>query len=283
MTKLVLKFDEWLARDQNAWLTAIREGDILDGCGPATHWRETTRRINIEHYGRWLSFLIRSNRLEPGSTPHERVTQSNIRAFITELQSRVAPCTTVGALVGLKVTIKAMAPDQSWLWLETSVNRLNVRANSSKDKRPKMRPTPEIVAYALKELDRLSATALSRRIERVAYRDALMIGLMALRPLRLGNFTSLDIGNRLIRNDGTWQIEIPGSETKKWRSPFLRCSRHHSTLSRGIHFACPRSVHFNGTRSDECIVAWLRRSPLCLPFHSLSFRICHRALVRRRD
>ena len=34
-----------------------------------------------------------------------------------------------------------------------------------------------------------------------------MLALMALRPLRLGNFTSLDLGGRFSRLGETWQIQ----------------------------------------------------------------------------
>lgn len=82
------------------------------------------------------------------------------------------------------------------------------------DKHARMRSTSEIHQHALNELQRLRQTTLGRRIERVVFRDALKIALMACRPLRLGNFTSLDIGGRFHQEAGLWMIGIPGNETK---------------------------------------------------------------------
>lgn len=214
MVKLYLPYADWPEQDKAAWNTAIAEGDVLDGSGPASHWRQTTRRTNIHHYGRWLSFLVRSGIDIGKSAPADRITQDTVRAYVAELQSRIAPRTAVSSMVGLKVMIKAMAPGRSWQWLAEVCNRLNVQSYPIKDKRSKMRSTTEIVDRALVELEMLLQTSLSRRIERVGFRDALMVALIATRPLRLGNFTSLDIGGRFARQADGWLISIPGPETK---------------------------------------------------------------------
>ena len=51
-------------------------------------------------------------------------------------------------------------------------------------------------------------------MERVAYRDTLMLAMLAARPLRLKNFTNLLIGKHLLREGATWLLVIPGEETK---------------------------------------------------------------------
>lgn len=77
-----------------------------------------------------------------------------------------------------------------------------------------MRPTGEIYAVAIKELDRLLATPLTRRIERVGYRDALMLAMLVARPIRLKNFTNVLIGQHLVRQGTIWLLVIPAEETK---------------------------------------------------------------------
>ena len=79
MVNIYLPFEDWPNEDHAAWTSAIREGDVLDGRGPAAHWRGTTRRTNIHHYGRWLSFLIRQGSDIHATTPAERVTEENVR------------------------------------------------------------------------------------------------------------------------------------------------------------------------------------------------------------
>jgi integrase/recombinase XerD len=194
MSRRYLPFDAWPSGDQAAWRAAIAKGDILDGQGPAAHWAGATRRTNLQHYSRWLGFLMAEDRLGEGLRPEERVTPDAVRAYVLCLQAEIAPRTVVSALVGLKVVIKAMTPQANWRWLADVCNALNRRSSPSKDKRARMRPTGEIHAAALAELGRLSKTALRRRIDRVAFRDTLMLAILAARPVRLRNLAGIRIG-----------------------------------------------------------------------------------------
>jgi integrase/recombinase XerD len=199
MSRRYLPFDAWPSGDRAAWVAAIAKGDILDGQGPAAHWADATKQTNLQHYSRWLRFLAAEAGLCEGLRPDERVTPDAVRAYVLHLQAQIAPRTVVSALVGLKVVIKAMAPEANWRWLADVCNALNRRSPPSKDKRARMRPTGEIYAAALAELDRLSKTALRGSIDRVAFRDTLMLAILAARPVRLRNLAGIRIGGHLVR------------------------------------------------------------------------------------
>jgi site-specific recombinase XerC len=109
--------------------------------------------------------------------------------------------------------IQAMAPDRTWRWLHDACNRVQINAKPSRDKRARMRPTAEIFAAALIELEQLPRTGLSVK-QTLAYRDALMLALLAARPLRVKNFSALEMGRHLVDLDGGWLIIIPAAETK---------------------------------------------------------------------
>jgi site-specific recombinase XerD len=109
--------------------------------------------------------------------------------------------------------MQAMAPDRNWRWLQDACNRVQINARPSRDKRMRMRPTGEIVAAALAELELLPTSDLSVKAA-LAYRDALMLALLAARPLRKKNFTALELGRHLIRTEEGWLITIPAEETK---------------------------------------------------------------------
>jgi hypothetical protein len=51
----------------------------------------------------------------------------------------------------------------------------------------------------------------------VAYRNGLIIALLAADPLRLANIASLEIGRTLIKDGTTWSFEIPAEQTKERR------------------------------------------------------------------
>jgi integrase len=214
MTRILLPIAQWPAIDQAAWEAAIRPGDILDGQGPATHWRPATRRTNRQHYSRWLGYLEAVDALNPTSMPGDRVTPERIRDYVAHLRQRIAQRTVVSALVGLKVMMKAMVPDGSWRWLADVCNALNRTARPVTDKRSRMRDTGEIVRMAVAKMDRLLIGPLIRRLDRVALRDSLMLALLAARPLRLKNFAALALGQHLVPIADGWEIYIPGEETK---------------------------------------------------------------------
>ena len=209
-----LPFDDWPLEDQAAWNTAIAEGDILDGQGPATHWASATKRTNIHHNERWLGFLLHNEVLHRGCSPESRVTPGTVRQYVTHLRSEIAPRTVVSSLVGLKVMMKAMAPQENWRWLADICNALNRSSLPQTDKKSRMRPTEDIYVAALAELRRIRETPLTRRLDRVAYRDTLMLAMMAARPLRLKNFSHIQINRHLIREGGFWILVIPGEEVK---------------------------------------------------------------------
>ena len=116
-------------------------------------------------------------------------------------------------MVGLKVMMQAMVPDRSWRWLQDVCNRIQITARPSKDKRSRMRPTAEIVAAAICELKSLphSITTIN---DAIAYRDAVMLALMAARPLRLKNFAGLELGRHFTPTENNWLIAIPAEEIK---------------------------------------------------------------------
>jgi integrase/recombinase XerD len=59
--------------------------------------------------------------------------------------------------------------------------------------------------------------ARSPRRRAVAYRDGLIVALLAARPLRRRNFATLELGRHLARAGEGWRIVVPGEETKTGR------------------------------------------------------------------
>jgi site-specific recombinase XerC len=208
-----LPFHEWPQGDQVGWTAAITAGDLFDPGGRAAHWAAATRQTNIQHYGRWLGYLMWTGELRAEDQPADRVTREAVRAHHRHLEGLVAPRTRLSMLVGLKVMMQAMAPEQNWRWLQHVCNRIQINARPSKDKRSRMRPTAEIVAAAIGELEPLPCpvTAITQAL---AYRDAFMLALMASRPLRVKNFASLELGRHLTRTEHNWLIAVPAAEIK---------------------------------------------------------------------
>jgi integrase len=210
----LLRFEDWPGVDRQAWQALFLGGDIFDDAGLARHWRPETRRSNFQHYARWLGWLAAQRRLDQGVAPPARVTPDCVAAYAAHLVEKLAPRTAASALIGLKVVMKVMAPDANWRWLMDITNRLNIWAKPSVDRSSAMRPVEVIHRAARTELDRLLATPLSRRIDRVAYRDTLIMLLLSCCPLRLLNLSGLRIGIHLRREGDRWLLRVDETETK---------------------------------------------------------------------
>src|SRR5258708_537177 len=132
-----MPFGEWPGADSAALTIAMTPGNLIDGTGPASHWKPLTRKKVITAYGRWLTFLTLTGRLEPQSLPAQRCTEANLRAYVEMLRSQVTSTTLAGRLVDLDQAIKVMAPNFDRTLLKTVACNLAARSPPSRDKRGK--------------------------------------------------------------------------------------------------------------------------------------------------
>ena len=205
---------DWPEPDRRAWAALFAEGDILEGAGPARHWRPATRRTNRQHYARWLGWLAREGLLAPDRAPPDRADPEIVHRYARHLVDTVAPRTAASALIGLKVVMKAMAPERDWRWLMDLTNRLGTWAKPSVDRRLRQRPIDEIHRAALGELERLASTDLAHRRNRIRYRDAMILLVLSASPIRLRNLAGLGIGQQIRHEGERWAIHLHETETK---------------------------------------------------------------------
>lgn len=211
-----MRIEDWPQLDRAAWSDAMSTTDLFGSGGLAAHWRPATRQTNIQHYGRWLGFLAWSGLLDPLCSPADRVTREWASLYHEHLARTVKPYTQLAMLVGLKVTMQAMYPDEDWRWLADGCNRLQTKAR-------RLRVLPPF-ALTCEEIDQRARAHLERAFDdfrttpdlehAVIFRDALILTLMVRRPLRLGNFSNLRVGSSLRQLGTGWRISVPGSETK---------------------------------------------------------------------
>ena len=115
--RLVLRPEAWPAADREAWARASAQGDLLDEAGPAASWSAVARKKRLISYGRWLGFLARTGRLEPGQGPAERVTRENVAAYLEALTADCAPVTVWGYMAELAIMLEVLAPEADHAWL----------------------------------------------------------------------------------------------------------------------------------------------------------------------
>jgi site-specific recombinase XerD len=231
--KVGLPFREWPDADLCAWEALFAAGDPLEEAGAGRHWAAATRATNRNHYARWLAWLAAADALASSVQPWERATPERVRAFGEHLVAQVAPRTAASVLIGLKVVLKAMHPVSDWRWLMDLTNRLNSWAEPAVDRTAQTIPIERIHNACLRELDRLLTTPLTRRLDRVAYRDSLIVLMLSAAPVRLRNLAMIEIGMQLQIAEHGATLKFAGHETKNRQPlthplprhllPYLQC------------------------------------------------------------
>lgn len=212
-----LPFDEWPVIDQQFWQRATAKRTLFGEGGTAAHWRPRTQATNIQHYGRFLGYLVWSGQLNPLQAPAERATLELVERYYEHLPASISPFSKLSLLVGLKVTLKAMHPEISWRWLQDACNRLQIVASDERAQGPDLPCPVELDRLAFAELaDARSALGDGRLSLKAAarFRDALCLALLIRRPLRATNFSALRLGHEFKPSDEGWTIAVPGEQTK---------------------------------------------------------------------
>ena len=206
----------WPAGDRLAWEGLFREGDILDGQGPAAHWAPATRAKNRDGYAHWLGHLDRGTDLDPTQAPADRMTPERLQSYAHALGARCRPIGVLGRIVELACVVKKMAPERSWSWLDRIIARLRTQADLHR-RHDQLPPASELFQLGM----RLIAEAPGARSELAAalqHRDGLLLALLAARPLRTRNLAMIRIGQHLVQAEGRWRLRFAARETKSGRS-----------------------------------------------------------------
>lgn len=209
-----LPLDQWPLGDQTTWRALFRTGDIFDGMGAAVAWRDQTRKTNSKHYGHWLGWLSYTGRLDTDAQPWERVQEDSVREYLKTEMRRVASVTVYGRLRGLTSVMLKIRPDIDWQWLQDLTNRIKSWSTPSRDHRARILPADQIYSGVLAQLAHLSKSDLNSPRLRIAYRDALMLGVAVSCPVRLKNFAQIRLGNELKLRNSCWCLTFEDTSTK---------------------------------------------------------------------
>jgi len=254
----------WPARDREAWAAARLVGDPLDADGPAGHWRPPTVRLHVVVYGLWLDHLDRTGELDPMLAPGERATAARLQAFITELQAAVAPVTVAGYLANLAGMIQVLDPSADLTLLRQVERRLAATASPQRNKCHRVVDSGLVFAAALRRFRQLqrATAATPRAAHDLAFRrrDALILALLAARPVRLANLAMIRIGQHLRLENGGYVLHFTAQETKQKRPLELALP---AALSRPLqHYLQHDRPLLLGANASEALWITVRHQPM---------------------
>jgi integrase/recombinase XerD len=262
-----MKLALWPESDRQAWLTALEPVGFFDLGGVANGWKPTTQRKVCVAYGRWLNWLDRNGLMDPSAGPFSRASPANVANYVRHLQTANAPYTVLGRVRDLHHALKVMEIESDWSWLQRVAKRLRRNVTTIKNKPALMIPSADLFSFGLELMVGADQPSDRSPLKCASlYRDGLMIAMLASRPLRRQNFTSLVIGQHLVQRRDAYWIYIPGAETKTGApievpvpfvlTPYLdRYIHHHRHVLTGHTGNWPRrDLHIGRALwvSDQC-------------------------------
>lgn len=210
-----MKIGEWPEVDRRLWQDALAPTDPFEPTGGtrADHSRQSNFKTE-KGYGRWLTWLATTGQLDVDLEPRERITPERVKAYVEYLESLGNGGQTIlSRLQELGDFARAVAPDQSWSFINRVASKVRAQTVPVRDKRAKLATTPELLTLGLSLMDNATQET-TPRLAALSYRDGLIIALLALRPLRRRNLAGLVLGHTVVEVGDGWMLRIPGEETK---------------------------------------------------------------------
>jgi integrase/recombinase XerD len=218
MTRLCLPVDAWPPLDRDAWVAAHRRGGLLDDDGLAAHWAPATSQIVAGGYGRFLSFLVEIGDLDQSEASAQRIRRPRVEAYVAHLRQQNHTSTVAARILQLSQAARVMASDADWKWLHRIRSRLRHMSSPARDDRARLVPASVIGALWRSLIERADhGEDLSDRSRALLFRDALMIAVLSVCPIRAKNAAAMAIGTTLQKRGGEWWVAFAPAEMKNRR------------------------------------------------------------------
>jgi len=204
---------EWPAVDRDLWQAALLPGDLLEEGGSRAGYAYVSNQKIAKGYGRWLTWLDRRAFLEPTTAPGDRITPARLRNYVVDLKKNNASQTLLARLQELREAAVVMDPERDWSWINRIASQVRAQHKPARPKRARLTGTRMLLDLGL---DLMAGAGNEKTLRRraTAYRDGLIIALLAARPLRLRNLAGLVLDHTLVCRGAEWWIQIPAAETK---------------------------------------------------------------------
>ena len=257
---MALAWSDWPAADRDAWCRATSPaGNIFEEAGRAAGWAASTQRAVQYDYARWLGFLAA---IDPDSLrldPIVRASPSRLRRFLHHLQETVRSVSQLMMMRHLRDALLAMVPDWPRGELDRVVAQLE-RNCRPRAKRPRVVHTGRLVALGEALMNSVPPEGPLADEDLLAYRDGLMIALLATRPLRRRNFAAILIGEHLLWVGDRFVLVFTASETKT-RTP-LEMNIPDALVPRLKHYLARIRPCFPGAADHSALWAGFKRRGL---------------------
>jgi site-specific recombinase XerD len=197
---------------------ACRPSQRLARGGAGGHLKPITLSDLSRRYGYYLNFLDRHGLLDLRAAAGAQVLPKDVEKYVQELNGRVGSVTLYGSIYKLRRVSQLLDPkrDMAWLMEIEKDLALVMRPRSKSDRLVLTEVLVEAGLTLIAEAE--SSPTLSSLAKARQVRNGLMVAMLAMHPVRLKNFASLEIGRNFIEIDGSWWITLQAAETKEKRA-----------------------------------------------------------------
>ncbi len=205
----------WPTPDRCAWGIAMARGDILEPCGGGADWAHLSRRKmgRVTGVGSLGWKRTACSTPKPPRRPASRRNECRTTSSSSGKNSmHPIPCRTCTG------TVSSDASDGTRTRLGMAPSDRGDGA-ARRDLGPQQAaagvPSETLLSYGIELMTTVDHPANGSRLKRACrHRDGLMIALLAARPLRRRNFTRIEIGQNLVRQEDDFWLRFEGGETK---------------------------------------------------------------------
>ena len=256
-----LPISEWPRADQVAWAQAVQPADLLDTPGPLTDVIGQRVKMLQAAFGRWIGFVSAEVPGGPGNTGLDHFSKENLSGFVDRLRTSLASQSVATYVMNLAIVVHAICPGRDFDSLWEAAKRLQRSARPVRDKRRLLKPAQELYQTGL-DLLCSAESMIEPHKAATAFRDGLMIALLATRPVRLANLAAIEIGRHLDRRGEEYWLIFRADEVK---------TRRH------LEFPLPLSL------ADPLVRYLVRHRPILMARRGRWYRGPHSGLWVSRD
>ena len=213
---LILPYAEWPAADRALWESLFTEGNPLDDRGPLVHLRQTSRETLARDYGRWLKWLADHRPDVLTRPPLDRATLDLLKDWLRAL-AHTAPMTQLMFVDGVLRIMSAAAQERDWSaqrGLKARLKRAAGRGDPRRRKQGRILSSRALLDAAGMLADVAKTRPEGGLTRATAQRDAAMVGLLALLPMRRRSLASLSLGSSVFLTEDRIVIALSGNLTK---------------------------------------------------------------------
>jgi integrase/recombinase XerD len=208
-----LPMAQWPEADRRRWLGACAASDLLDDeVGARSSHAPISNAKAAKGYGRWLTHLSLAEPKASDEPPADRMTAERVGAYVSRLiEIGNSSQTILARLQELGEVAKVMDPNRDWSFVNRMASKVRARHRPARDK-TNLRASNELVDLGFKLIR--EAKDLEGLDAAITHRDGLLIGFLALIPLRRRNLADLVLEKTLVREGAVWTVAFSEDDTK---------------------------------------------------------------------